>query len=262
MGRGSSGLKSSGVASQKANTPSGVSYSQFMQMSDDQKYQTIDTILNDSSIQVPSYLDSSRTSKVVYALGMDNKPTVVSDSQLDTMPGKDLYRTVYESGSMPPPSSADILDQIRTGDYTQMSGAGGSVHGRAIYFARDSFQASSSYGMRERNAMVMRAKINPNAKIVSENKLMSTMQSDSSWNANFSKKNSGYDEVALYALSHGIDGWYSGNYTMMVNRGALTASSKNKRITEKGKGVGTTKTGRLKKGVSYANSWNGAEDAN
>ena len=79
MGRGSSGLKSSGVASQKANTPSGVSYSQFMQMSDDQKYQTIDTILNDSNIQVPSYLDSSRTSKVVYALGMDNKPTVVSD---------------------------------------------------------------------------------------------------------------------------------------------------------------------------------------
>ena len=137
MGRGRSGAGKSGggggnASTPKAKTPSGVDYNSFMKMSDSQKYSTIDNILNDKNIQVPNYLDGSDTSKVMYALGMTNKPQVVSDSQLDSMPGKDLYRTVYEEGSMPPPSSADILDQIRTGDLTRLSGSGGSVHGRRV----------------------------------------------------------------------------------------------------------------------------------
>lgn len=262
MGRGSSGLSGGGKAAapQKANTPSGVSYDQFMQMSDAQKYQTMENIINDPNIQAPSYLDGSDTSKLIYGLGMNNKPTVVSDDALDRMPGKDLYRTVYEAGSMPPPSSSDILDQIRMGDYTQMSGSGGSAHGRALYFARDNFTGSRYYGDGERNAMMMRAKINPNAKITQESTLKNMMRSDSAFQN--SPKSAGRDAIALYAISHGIDGWYSGTYTMMVNRGALTVSSRNKRITEVGKGVGQTKTGRLKRGVKYATSWDGAENAN
>ncbi len=255
MGRGRSGLskKSGGgnAAPAKANTPSGIDYNQFMAMTDAQKYQTIDDILNNSNIKVPSYLDSSDTNKVIYGLGMANKPTVVSDSQLDAMPGKDLYRTVYESGSMPPPSSAGILDQIRNGDYTQLSGKGGSVHGRALYFARDDFSGSTSYGMRGRNAMVMRAKINPNAKIVSESKLDNDMRNDTAFHNKFFTK--GYDEKALYALSHGIDGWYSGSYSMIINRGALTASSQNKSTRKALKsGKPSTRSGA----TSWANAAN------
>ena len=223
-------------ANQTATTPSGVTYAQFMQMSDAQKYSTMDQIINDPNIKVPPYLDGSVTSKVIYALGMNNKTTVVDDATLDSMQGREIYRTVYEQGTMPPPSSADVLDQIRNGDYTQLSDSGGSAHGRAIYFATD-FGASASYGTYERNAMVMRAKINPSANIRSQGSLQGQMMSDTVWNnsaiARQARSNSrmSRDSMALYAISHGIDGWYSNNYTMMVNRGALTASSLNKRIS-------------------------------
>ena len=260
MGRGRSGAGKGKGGSKKApvTTPSGITYDQFMKMPETQRWQVMDTILADPNIQTPDYLDKSPTSKVIYALGMDSKPTVVSEAQLDAMAGKDLYRTVYESGSMPPPTSSDILDQIRTGDYTQLSGAGGSAHGRALYFARDDFVGSRYYGDGERNALMMRAKINPNAKIASEQNLQRQMVAKG-----FNPKNSSSsDDIALYALSQGVDGWYSGTYTMIVNRGVLTTSGKNKRITQKGQGVGQTKTGRLKKGASYATSWNFAEDAN
>lgn len=234
MGRGRSGAGKSGggggnASTPKAKTPSGVDYDSFMKMSDAQKFSTIQDIIKNPNIQVPDYLDDSETSKVLYALGMNNKPQVVSDSQLDSMPGREIYRTVYEKGSMPPPQSDEILDQIRTGDFTQLSGRGGSAHGRALYFATD-FGDSASYGTSERNAMVMRAKINPNAKIVKESTIRQQMQNDPNYAAGAVRFGGNKDSIALYALSHGIDGWYSGTYTMMVNRGMLTASSQNKRI--------------------------------
>ena len=235
----------------KANTPSGVSYAQFMQMPDSQKYDTINNIINDRNIQVPSYLDNSETSKVLYGLGMNNKPAVVSDAQLDTMQGRELFRTVYERGTMPPPASGDVIDQIRTGDYTQMSGAGGSAHGRAIYFAT-SFNDSKSYGTHENNPRIMRAKINPTANVRSQTSLVNQMSNDATWNASKvgSRGNHPYankDNIALYALSHGVDAWYSGSYTMVVNRGALTASDQTRHITKR------ATNGLVRLGT--ANSW-------
>lgn len=261
MGRGSSGAgaKSAGGGG-VAKTPSGVDYNQFMQMTDNQKYNLMNSIITDPNLKTPITMDDSDTSKVLYALGVTNKPTVVDDATLDNMSGKEIYRTVYETGTMPPPSSGDILDQIRNGDYTYMSGKGGSAHGRAIYFATD-FADSRFYGDGERNSMMMRAKINPNAKIVREDNLANQMRNDTTWQKSNVNSNASYsDEKALYAIAHGIDGWFSNTYTMMVNRGALTASSKNKHITTRANGQ--TKTGRLKAGASYARSWIGAADAN
>lgn len=260
MGRGSSkvGGGGGGGGSARANTPSGVSMDQFNQMSMDQKVQTINNILNDPSITVPHYLDNSDTSKVLYALGMNNKPTVVDDATLDSMQGRELFRTVYERGSMPPPSSQMIADQIRNGDYTQMSGSGGSAHGRALYFATN-FGSSASYGNSERNALIMRGKLNPNAKIANEGNLFNssnrewqTFQRNLSSSGNINSR----DHKALFAMSKGYDGWYSGNYTMIINRGALTMSSQNKSITTGGQ----TKTGRLRKGSTYAYSWGEAQN--
>ena len=194
----------------------------------------MDDIIDNSSIQVPSYLDDSDTTKVLYALGINDKPTVVSDSQLDNMPGTEIYRTVYESGSMPPPSSDAILDQIRHDDYTQMSGEGGSVHGKAVYFATK-FKDSAAYGDKDyswhpkTNVMIARAKINPNAKIVSEYNLSTQMTSKGFT----SKTQDGDNRISLYAISQGIDGWYSGTYTMIVNRKNLTMSDQNRRISKR-----------------------------
>ncbi len=160
MGRGSS--KAGGGGGKP--TPSGVTYKQFVQMTDQEQADLLAKIIDDPNIKVPSYLDDSLTSKIMVALGMNGKPKVVDDATLDGMQGRELYRTVYEMGSMPPPSTDAIIDQIRYGDFTQMSGKGGSYHGRAIYFATD-LTDSTMYGSGERNPMVMRAKLNPNAKI-------------------------------------------------------------------------------------------------
>ena len=253
MGRGNSGIsggKSGG------GTPSGIDYKQFMAMSDDQKFQTMADIVADSNIKVPNYLDDSATSKVLYGLGMTNKPTVVSDDALDKMSGREIFRTVYESGSMPPPSSEDVADQIRYGDFTQMSGSGGSAHGRAIYFATD-FTDSTTYGRYETNAVVMRGKLNSTAKIRNENSLDRQMRADSTFNSKMLRSGvDGTHHLALYAISQGVDGWYSGTYTMMVNRGAITMSNKTKAITTtNGKGNSVN--------VNYSNkaySWAEAGD--
>ena len=232
MGRGTSkagrGIRSS---ARRAGTPSGVTYDQFMQMSEEQKFSTIRDIIDDRSIVVPDYLDSSETTKVMYALGMAEKPTVVSDDQLDTMDGLVIYRTVYEGDGMPPPSSDAILDQIRHGDYTQMSGSGGSAHGRAIYFATD-FEDSRIYGDGEKNALIMRAKIKPGSKFVHESTLKREMLDKHITTGTFSYC-SPQDVRSLYALSQGIAGWFSGTYTMIVNRGSLIASSQNKKTSGK-----------------------------
>lgn len=261
MGRGRSGLAGGGggkaAASPKANTPSGISYDQFMKMSDAQKMQTINNILADPNIKVPAYLDNSDTSKFMWAMGMNNKPNVVSDDQLSKMPGKDLYRTVYDTQN-PPPSGTDILDQIRTGDFTQMSGSGGSAHGRALYFARDDFAGSASYGVRGNNPVMARAKINSNANIVKESDLRRRMVADGFSTNSSSSYN---DDIALYALSHGIDGWYSGTYTMMVNRGALTISNKTKRAGAYQKtAAGRIKTKNRKPVLNIWTTWDQAAD--
>ena len=227
MGRGSSGLKGSSKGGGAPSTPSGVNMAQFQAMTPQQKIQTINNILADTNIQVPPYLDGSDTSKVLWALGMDNKPNVVSDSALDSMQGIEIFRTVYDTSS-PPPYAQDIWDQIRTGDYTQLSGKGGSAHGRALYFATN-FGDSAVYGQGEVNPLISRSKINPSAKIMTERKLQSLISSDplsSSINAR-----NWADRQALYALHLGLDGWSSGTYTMIINRGILSMSDTNKAIT-------------------------------
>lgn len=229
--------------------PAGITYNDFLKLSEDQRFDIISDIINNPNIKTPDYLDNSITTKVIYALGMDGKPTVVDDAVLDTMPGRDIFRTVYEQNFMPPPSTDAIIDQIRNGDYTHMSGAGGSFHSRAIYFATD-FQDSALYGSGEQNPMVLRAKINPSAKIVSETNLTNQMMNKASNPKLNNVLNHGRvgneDQLSLYAISQGVDGWYSGTYTMMVNRGNLTASKTNKRISGPG--------------GSIASSWRAASD--
>lgn len=242
MGRGSSGISNQRIGGGGGGTPSGVTYDQFMNMPMAQRYATVMSILDDYSIKVPSHLDNSDTTKIIYALGMNSKPDVVSDAQLDQMSGREIFRTVYEDRGMPPPSSDAILDQIRNGDFTQMSGRGGSAHGRAIYFAT-TYNGSALYGHGEKNPMVMRSKIKSTANIRSESSLRNQLLSDTAFQRLYYKLGS-EDTKSVYALTHGIDGWYSGSYTMMVNRGALVSSSQNKSIR--------TSTG------TYASTWSEA----
>ena len=234
----------SGRRLRKSLPPAGVTYDQFMQMSDEDKADFVFNVINNHNIIVPDYLDNSVTSKVMYAFGMNNKPQVVSDSELDKIKGKDLYRTVYDIPDSPI-SSTEILDQIRHSDYTQLSGSGGSVYGRAIYFATD-FERSAMFGIEETNPVMMRAKINPNAKMIEVHNL-----SNMSTNSKFIQKLQAHikgdytkdfsnDWMSLTALANGFDGWRvtpygtKNDYVMIINRRALTVSSKSKKVDNEG----------------------------
>ena len=188
----------------------------------------------------------------IYALGMNAKPKVVDDATLDGMQGREIFRTVYEKGVMPPPTTEAVVDQIRHGDYTQMSNSGGSLYGRAIYFATN-FNDSASYGSGERNAMIMRGKLDVNAKFPTETTLRQQMRAK---NFTASKKKSvdSDDGIALYAISQGLPGWHDGSYTMIVNRSVITMSSKNKRISKS--------SARQAYSSHDANSWSEAGDVN
>ena len=102
--------------------------------------------------------------------------------------------------------------------------------------------------------MIMRSKINPNATIRSEQSLAKQMMADKTFMSR-RRFNGKSDQIALYALSHGVDGWYSGSYTMMVNRGVLSTSKRVKRITSKKHGPDETPSRR-----EMTNSWSSAAD--
>ncbi|MBR0075488.1 MAG: hypothetical protein IJP96_07020 [Synergistaceae bacterium] len=237
-----SGRRRNGNKNNETDTPSGVTYDQFMQMSDKDKADFVFNVINNPNIIVPDYLDESVTSKVMYALGMNNKPEVVSDAKLDKIKGKSLYRTVSDAETI---SGTEILDQIRYGDYTQLSRSGGSVYGRAIYFSTD-FERSAMFGFgsEKTNPVMMRAKINPNAKIIEVHNL-----SNMSTNSKFIQKLQAHikgdytkdfsnDWMSLTALANGFDGWRvtpygtKSDYVMIINRRVLTASSTSKKIDE------------------------------
>lgn len=231
MGRGRSKGSGSSKAATKtasgpwwktgASTPAGISYDEYMKMNDSQKARIVHDILNDSSIVVPSHLDGSDTSKFIYALGLSNKPDVVTDDQLKRMKGGSLYRTVNGDGFI---TGSAITDQIRNGDYTQMSGKGGSLHGRALYFAQR--VGDSSVYARGGDSVMIKAKLKPGAKMATEGAIR---KGASSMGVPYSRDSN--DNMAIFAISNGYDGWSDGFYTMIVNRGALAISSTDKKVT-------------------------------
>ena len=217
----------------RVNTPSGVDRDGFMKMSDAEKEQFVSRVLGDPNIQVPAYVDSSMISKVMYSLGMNKKPDVVDDATFDQMKANgdfqfnnDMFRTVYNGANGI--TGLDVAQSNLRGDYTQVSGSGGSAHGKAIYFAGgQTGLAESMYyqdGYRGGN-VTMRANVKKSAKIVNESDVENSSFYSRYQNAGYSRS----EAKALAALSMGADGWrrnYSNyHYTMIINRGALTASS-------------------------------------
>ena len=240
-------------------TPSGVNYEEFMKMSEDERYDFMEKIINDSNIVVPNYLDKSITSKVMYGLGMNNKPTVVSDEELDKIKGADLYRLVYESPKSSL-TSKEILEQIKFSDYTQLSDKGGSAYGKGLYFTDEygnaldysAWGASKDYPAAN-NPMMMRAKLKPGTSLPDIEKVWSDMAVDTSfyfrpsggseraWGGiiNSHGLTNHEETTSLYALSHGIKGvkakqpgppGFETYEIAILDRSVLITSSANKSI--------------------------------
>lgn len=211
------------------NQPS-ASYDAFRQMTDDQK---ADVIMQARNTQVPLFLAQNDLQKVMYGLKLNDKPTLVDDSVLDTMPGKDLYRTINATNdpvNRIKYTAMDVASQTIKGSVTRVSDTGGSVHGRGIYFA-DDYRGSVSYGNRSNSinqTAVIRAKLSPKAKTISTasaaNGVAREINSGSKLGKALSKIGR-QDQTAIWALAKGYDAMVAGNgYHVIINRSALIAS--------------------------------------
>ena len=168
--------------------------------------------------------------RFAYFTGMSDKPTIVSDAQMDKLPGTDLFRTVsnaYNRSTDIVYKSTDIYKQIAYGDFTMYSDSGGSAYGKAIYFA-DSYTESAWYG-NGNNDITMRAKIT-SGKTITTSQLGRDLSREISSGSKLGKvigRVKSSSQGNLYALAKGysvvID--KSSGYHMVLNRGALTMSS-------------------------------------
>ena len=205
----------------------GVAFSDFENMTDDEK---ADVITKALGVGTPIFLDDSDLQKFAYFTGMDGKPKVVSDSQLDKIKGKSLYRTVddaYNRQTDVGYTSGDIIKQISQGDFTNYSDSGGSAHGKAIYFA-DNYMDSSYYGTPGKNPKTMRAKVT-SGKSINESTLDTQYRNALRSGDKLALACSNADRGSarnLYALAKGYDMIDSGgSYKMILNRRCLTVSS-------------------------------------
>lgn len=206
-------------------------YDVFKKMTDDQK---ADAILQARQTQVPVFLAQNDLQKVLYGLKLNDKPVVVADSVLDTLPGKELFRNVNATSD---PlhrikySAEDIAQQTIRGSVTRVSDTGGSVHGRGIYFG-DSYSSSAVYGKIRGDVSrtaVVRAKLSPNAKIVSTNSAAQGVAREISGGTKLGRALSKIDytdRTAIWSLAKGYDVMVASNgYHVVINRSALIMSN-------------------------------------
>lgn len=213
--------------------PMSANYDAFMAMDDDQKAATIDSMVSNPA---PDFLSDSALQRLTYNLKLNDTPTLVDDSVLDTMNGTELFRTVNsakDSVNRLKYDADEIASQIQKGRVTRYSDSGGSVYGRGIYFA-NSYGSSKSYGNRNgdiKSTAMVRAKLNSNAKTIdyyaATKGLSKEMSSGSKLGKTLSKINRRDSEsaVSIYALSKGYNVITSGHgYFNVLNRNAVTMS--------------------------------------
>lgn len=209
---------------------SSADFDAFRKMTDDQK---ADAITQAAKTQVPVFLAQNDLQKVLYGLKLNDKPTLVDDSVLDTMPGKELFRNVNATNDPVHRikySAQDIAQQTIRGSVTRVSDTGGSVHGRGIYFG-DSYSSSAVYGNTRGNisqTAVVRGKLNPTAKIISTHAAAAGVSAEIASGSKLGKVLSrigSTDRTAIWSLAKGYDVMVANNgYHVVINRSALTMS--------------------------------------
>lgn len=171
-------------------------------------------------VDMPNFLNqSSQLQKFVYDAGVTDVPQVVSQAQLNKLPGQKIYRTVNSNYD----STTDVgmrADQVarQTMDST-LPRVGDGMYGDGFYFAA-SKNESKLYGSTHRDvsrSAIMEAKLSSKAKVVNYSQLMSDYQ------------NAGAQgDPAAYALKKGYNVIYvpGSRYYNVLDRSALVMSSK------------------------------------
>ena len=211
--------------------PMSTQYDAFMKMSDDQRADAIKTAI---SQDIPDHLNkNSDFKKLIYNLGMNDKPTVVDDATLNSMNGTEIYRTVnsvYDRKTDLNFTAPQIAKQIQAGKITRVSSGGTAVYGDGIYFADSKF-GSASYGNTRGNVQktcIMRAKLNSNAKLINYYSASSGASQEIRKGTKLGQvlnRCSNTSRASIYALAKGYNVIDAGNgYYNILNRNAVTMS--------------------------------------
>ena len=203
----------------------------FKKMTDDQK---ADAITQAAKTQVPSFLSQTDTQRILYGLKLNDKPVLVADSVLDTIPGKDLFRTVnayYDKSLDVNYQASSIANQVIRGSVTRVSDTGGSAYGRGVYFADSYYGSTNPYGRTKNDVSktaVIRAKLSPTAKTIGERQVSALTVNEIKSGSKLGKAISKLglrDQTSIYALAKGYDAIVANNgYHVVINRSALIAS--------------------------------------
>lgn len=205
-------------------------YDAFMQMSDDQKADVIGTMIRQD---VPAHLADNDFQKMIYNIGLNDKPQLVDDATLDSMNGTELFRTVnnvYDRQNDISYTADQIARQVQAGRVTRVSDNGGSVYGRGIYFADNQYD-STLYGNTRGNVQKtaqIRCKLNSNAKIINHSKATQGVSAEIRSGSKLGKvlRRCDHDsQASIYAMAKGYNVITSGHgYYNILNRNAVTMS--------------------------------------
>lgn len=205
-------------------------YDAFMQMTDDQKADVIDSMIKQG---VPVHLADNDFQKMIYNIGLNDKPQLVDDATLNSMNGTELWRTVnnvYDRQNDISYTADQIARQVQAGRVTRVSDNGGSVYGRGIYFADNQYD-STLYGNTRGNVQKtaqIRCKLNSNANVISHSKATRGVSAEIRSGSKLGKvlRKCDHDsQVSIYAMAKGYNVITSGHgYYNVLNRNAVTMS--------------------------------------
>lgn len=222
---------------QSAAAPSNVKQADLANMSDQELH---DFLIEANKTDIPDFLNQNHLQHMLYALGMNDKPEIVSQQEFDDMTVNApfgsglpvLYRTVNDTTvSGVAFTSDDCCDMLTDGDLTF---TGNGIHGDGLYFS-DSLSGSKAYG--DHTARTVGAVLNSKARPITESNLRKEYDSfvkshpQTRKALGFARANSTHDSMSQFALIRGynviVSKQYSGeNYYTVLDRSALTMTRK------------------------------------
>ena len=205
-------------------------YDAFMKMTDNQKADVIDRMIKQG---VPAHLADNDFQKMIYNIGLNDKPQLVDDATLDSMNGTELFRTinnVYDSQNDISYTADQIARQVQAGRVTRVSDNGGSVYGRGIYFAdnkSDSAMYGNTYGNVQKTAQI-RCKLNSNANVTTYYNARDGADAEIRSGSKLGKVLAKCDyasQTSIYAMAKGYNVINNqSGYYCILNRNAVTMS--------------------------------------
>lgn len=242
-GRGSSsGLIPPGPKAPPAPpmTPSGKTLADFQAMDDKDMH---DFLIDVNKTDTPDFLNTHHLQKMTYALGMNDKPEIISQQEWDDMTvnapfgsgATVIYRTVDDaslSGGVTLKASQQ-LKMLTDGDLTWH---GNGIHGDGLYFS-DSKSGSQAYGRGGGRSRTIACVLNDKAKPITETALRKQYDAfvkthpQTRKALGFAKARSTHDSMSQFALSQGYNviiskQFGSENYYTVLDRAALSTTGK------------------------------------